>query len=75
VWFGCVALTPAEAGKLQLEVALAPTLHKSVHLEGVTDTRLHYEGHFELLSADKVSRSFVGLRRTLSITAVLRHWK
>lgn len=57
------------------EFVLALTLHKSMHCEGITDTLLHYEGCFELWSADKVSRSFVGLRRTLSITAVLHHWR
>lgn len=55
--------------------ALAPTPHESLHLEGVTDTCLQYEHHFELWSADKVSRPFVGLRRTLSITTVLHHWR
>lgn len=55
--------------------ALAPTPHESLHLEGVTDTCLQYEHHYELWSADKVSRPFVGLRRTLSITTVLHHWR
>lgn len=73
VWL--CSLASHQGWQAPAEFVLALTLHKSMHCEGITDTLLHYEGCFELWNADKVSRSFVGLRRTLSITAVLHHWR